>query len=131
MGLSEVGRDPGILGFSTGKATGAPANGLITDSLEPTPGERPNPWAQLAISLHSARNVSEPIGSFSISGFETVGPWLAPFGFAAISHDAVCGVPMRTPKADQLILPGPIHTAIHITPVTTCTGTQPAVPSGF
>jgi len=71
MGLSEVGRDPGILGFSTGKATGAPDNGLITDSLEPTPGERPNPWAQLAISLHSAHNVSEPIGSFSISGSET------------------------------------------------------------
>src|ERR1022692_4770868 len=76
MAVSEVSSDPGTLAgllpsFSTGKATGALDNGLITDSLELAPGELSNPWVQLAISIHSPHDANEPIGSFYMSGFGT------------------------------------------------------------
>ncbi len=59
------------------------------------------------------------------------GPWLAPLGFAVTSHDAACGVQMRTPKADQLILPGPILTATGTTTVPPAPALRSAVPTGF
>jgi hypothetical protein len=79
------------------------------------------------------------VSAIEEDGKTFAGPRLAPPGFAATSHHAVCGGQMRTPKgrsadlagADQLILPGPILTATDTTPVTTCTGTRPTVPSGF
>ncbi len=76
MVVSEVGSDPGTLAgllssFSKGKASGALDNGLITDSFEPAPDETSNPWVQLAMSIHSTYDATEPFDSFFMFGFET------------------------------------------------------------
>ncbi len=136
-------------------------NGLITDSFEAASGETSRPWVPLAISIHSAYDANEPIGSFRMSGFGTAmltcdgfegagrnrarqgivsaieeggnpfaGPWLAPLGSAATTTTPPAAS-RHAPKADQLILPGPILSATDTTPVTICTSTWSAVPSDF
>lgn len=51
-----------IVSFSIPAAT-ALDNGLITDSFGSASGETPNPWVPLAISIHSAYDANEPIGT--------------------------------------------------------------------
>jgi hypothetical protein len=104
MVVSEVGSDPGTLAGLLSSFSKGKATGALDNEL-------------ITDSLEDGKTFA--------------GPWLAPLGFAVTSHDAACGVQMRTPKADQLILPGAVLTAADTTPVTTRTGTRSAVPSGF
>lgn len=71
--VSNVGGDPSALGplisaYSKGAANISLANGIISDSYIPAPGDVNNPWVRLFKTVHDAYEPSEPFDFYAING---------------------------------------------------------------